>query len=119
MRLTFGYLSGFISDWKRLHLGDDELRALELAIMQRPSVGQVIPGTGGLRKVRFAPPSWNRGKSGAIRVCYVLFTRYENVFMLAAYAKNEQENITAADKAIYRRLVSAIEANLTGKGRQS
>ena len=115
MRLTFGYLNVFSADWRRLRLDDDDLRALELEIMHNPSVGRMIPGAGGLRKIRFSTPGWNRGKSGAIRVCYVYFLRYESVYMFGAYAKNERENITAADKAAYRRLLSAIETELGGR----
>jgi hypothetical protein len=117
MRLGFGYLRVFTADWKRLGLDDDDLRALELAVMENPSAGRIIPGAGGLRKIRFAPPGWNRGKSGAVRVCYVYFALHETAFMLAAFAKNEQENITPADKAAYRALIRGIEAGLAGRER--
>jgi hypothetical protein len=117
MRLTVGYLSIFVSDWRRLGLDDEDLRALELAVMENPSAGRIIPGAGGLRKMRFAPIGWGRGKSGGTRVCYVYFARHDSVFMLAAYSKNEQENITAADKARYRRMIQSIEAGIAGRGR--
>jgi hypothetical protein len=113
MLLAFGYVGVFVADWKRLGLNDEDLRALELGIMERPDAGRVIPGTGGLRKIRFAPPRWKRGKSGAVRVCYVYFARFEWCFMLAAYAKNEQENISSADKAAYRKILIAIEFALS------
>ena len=115
MRLTFGYLSVFAADWKRLRLDDEDLRALELAIMENPSAGRIIPGTGGLRKFRFAPPRWNRGKSGAVRVCYVYFMQRDAAFMLAVYSKNERENIAPADKAAYRALIRDIEHDLASR----
>jgi hypothetical protein len=60
--------SGFAADWRRLGLTDDDMRALELAVMEQPEKGVVMRGAGGLRKIRFAPPSWHTGKSGAVRV---------------------------------------------------
>jgi hypothetical protein len=116
--LTFGYPGVFVADWKRLRLDDEDLRVLELEIMDNPVAGRVIPGAGGLRKIRFAPRSWGRGKSGSVRVCYVYFFAHESAYMLAAYAKNEKENITPAQKAAYRRLIQAFEAGMTARQRQ-
>ncbi len=76
-------------------------------------MGRVIPGTGGLRKIRFSPSSWRRGKSGAIRACYAYFVSAEQVFLVAAYGKNEKENLTAGEKAAYRKLLREIELSLT------
>jgi hypothetical protein len=65
MQLTIVQLAAFVSDWKRLGLDDEDLQALENIFRRSPEAGTVIPGTGGFRKVRFAPPSWHTGKSGA------------------------------------------------------
>src|SRR5688500_11732265 len=62
VRMVLTQTSGFAADWRRLGLGDEDLRALESAVMQRPERGSVMRGSGGLRKVRFAPPSWHTGK---------------------------------------------------------
>jgi hypothetical protein len=115
--LSFGYAGVFVADWKHLRLDDDDLRDLEVEIMENPGAGRVIPGTGGLRKIRFAPQRWGRGKSGSIRVCYVYFIVRQTAFVLAAYAKNEQQNLTPGDKAYYRRLIKAIEGCFPGKER--
>ena len=109
MRLTFVHLAVFLADWKRLKLGDEDLRALELLVLEEPQAGRIIPGAAGLRKIRFSPPRWRRGKSGAIRVCYAFFARSSVVCFVVAYAKNEQENITAKLKAEYRQLLRGIE----------
>ena len=73
--LSFVYLGSFLDDWVDLGLGEPDLEALEKLIMDRPEVGVVMPGTGGLRKVRFASTKGNKGKSGSERVCYALFPR--------------------------------------------
>lgn len=66
--------------------------------MERPQAGAVIPGAGGFRKVRFAPPSWGRGKRGAARVIYAYFPEFEAVVLFLIYGKNEQGNLTPRQK---------------------
>lgn len=93
-------------------MGDDDLRALESEILQRPDIGRVIPGTGGLRKMRFAPPSWRRGKRGATRVCYVWFTEVQAVYLVTIYTKQEIDNLSAADKNYYRKVLEGYRRYL-------
>ena len=106
MRYTFVQAPPFVSTLERLGLTDEDLRALESAIMARPEAGSVMAGTGGLRKARFAPPSWHTGKSGALRVCYVVFPTAGVCYLLDLIAKNERANLSAADKARWRRWIS-------------
>src|SRR3954462_2294643 len=70
--LSFVEMEGFADDWRDLRLSDD-LMSLQVTILSRPTDPPVIPGTGALRKIRFAPAGWSKGKSGAVRVCYVYF----------------------------------------------
>ena len=114
MRLTFGQVASFVADWKRLKLTDEDLRALEALILERPRAGVVVQGTGGLRKLRFAPPSWHTGKRGATRVCYVLFTEIDQCYFIALFAKNEQSNLDAAQKAAARKLIEGLRTHLKG-----
>src|ERR1700722_15565615 len=107
MKLTFIQPSSFVTDWRRLGLTDEDLQALETELMERPSAGPVMKGTGGLRKVRFAPPSANRGKSGAMRVCYIMFSSAGCCYLLAIFPKNEQANLSDADKAMWRKWIAA------------
>lgn len=74
-------------------LSDEDYRSLQIALMLRPEQGPVIRGGGGLRKVRWARPGG--GKSGGLRVIYWSPTE-EAFYMLYAYAKNEQGDLTAA-----------------------
>ena len=60
-------------------------------LMLRPEAGALIRGSGGLRKVRWNLPG--KGKRGALRVIYY-WDRPDTIFMLLAYRKNEQENLT-------------------------
>jgi hypothetical protein len=112
MRLTFGQTVAFDAQWRRLRLTDEDLQALESLIMERPEAGVVMQGTGGLRKIRFAPPSWHTGKSGATRVCYVAYTEFGHCLLVELFAKNEKVNLSAAGKMAARRAVEAFRRRL-------
>ena len=108
MELTFVQLPGFVKEWKQLRLGDDDLRALELMLLENPQAGAVMAGTGGMRKVRFAPPSRRSGKSGAYRVGYAFLRLAETVLLVAIFAKSDKGNLTAAEKLKVKRAVGAF-----------
>ncbi len=112
MRLTFIQLPRFAARWAQLKLTDDDLRALEQSLLRNPDAGAVVPGTGGLRKVRFAPPSRHVGKSGAFRVGYAYFRSADSVYPLAIFPKNEQANLTPAEKVEARKLIETIGRGL-------
>jgi len=71
-----------------------------------------MQGTGGLRKARFAPPSWHRRKSGAMRVCYAVRAEYGLVFLVALFAKNKQANLTASERRAAKDLLDEIDLTL-------
>ena len=102
--------TAFIRDWKSLGLGDNDLRRLEKELLQNPKIGDIISGTGRLRKMRFSFE--HSGKRGSTRVCYVDFEAKEIIYLLAVFAKNEQENLSQAEKNILRKKISALEASL-------
>lgn len=103
--LAFIELRGFSDDWKRLGLDDDDLLGLQVAIMAGPRQPPVVAGTDGLRKIRFAPRRWKTGKSGAVRVGYVYFEEFGIVLLVVAYAKNEQDDLSASEKRAIRDLI--------------
>ena len=73
------------------YLSDDEYAALQQALMESPDAGDVVRGSGGVRKLRWGLPG--RGKRGGIRVIYYLRPRQGEVWMLTLYAKNEADSI--------------------------
>ena len=75
------------------YLSDDEYAALQQALLADPEVGAIIPGSGGVRKLRWGAAG--RGKRGGIRVIYFLRTRHGQIWMLTLYANNVAENISA------------------------
>ena len=97
--LHFVELDEFGDDWQQLGLDVEiDLLALQMHIMSSPEFAPVIPGTGGLRKLRFSPLGWKRGKSGAIRVCYAYFKSHWTVLLVMAYRKGQKETLTETEK---------------------
>jgi mRNA-degrading endonuclease RelE of RelBE toxin-antitoxin system len=78
-------------------------RELQNALVDDPSRGNVIPGTGGLRKVRWLGSG--RGKRGGVRVIYYWIRDRDWILMLLAYPKSEREDLTAEQKRVLRQLV--------------
>jgi mRNA-degrading endonuclease RelE of RelBE toxin-antitoxin system len=75
------------------YLDDDEYHELQKVLMNNPETGDIIPGSGGLRKVRWR--AQGRGKRGGYRVIYYARLRQGVILMLTMYPKNVSENIPA------------------------
>ena len=75
------------------HLSDEEYARLQELLIRDPDTGDLIPGSGGVRKVRWGVKG--RGKRGGIRVIYYARTRLGQIWMLTLYAKNVVESIPA------------------------
>jgi hypothetical protein len=83
--------------WSNLDLEDEDLQSLQILIMAAPTAHPVIPGSKGLRKLRFSRPGSKTGKSGSFRVYYAYFDEYGIVLLMAIIAKNERSDLTKAD----------------------
>ncbi len=90
---------------KRLRtlLDDDSYAAFQRALADRPDMGDVIEGTGGLRKVRVA--SSGRGKRGGSRVIYYHFVSASQIALLLIYPKNEKSDLTDDERKALKRIV--------------
>ena len=75
------------------YLTDDEYAQLQAALADAPDRGALVPGSGGVRKLRWSQPG--REKRGGIRVIYYAKTRDGIIWMLTIYAKNEKASIPA------------------------
>lgn len=75
-------------------IGDDGIFSIQMYLMEQPAAGDVIPGSGGCRKLRWAAKS--HGKRGGARVIYYWFSTADRILLLDLYAKNESENLSAA-----------------------
>ena len=87
---------------------DDLYADLQRAILRQPDIGDIIPGSGGLRKVRWKTPG--SGKRGGVRVIYFWLAKFDQIYMVYAYAKAKKENLT---KDQIRQLCKLVEEELS------
>lgn len=84
-----------------------ELEAFKFFIACNPTAGDIIPGTGGVRKVRWG--IGNRGKSGGARVIYYFMTPNYPIYLLTAYSKSKKASLTDSQKQDIKRIATAIK----------
>lgn len=82
---------------------DDQYLELQATLVVRPDAGDVIPRSGGLRKIRIAASG--RGKRGGARVIYYWIVARDQIYMLLAYAKNVQDDLTEDQLKVLRTLI--------------
>ncbi|MCY1363594.1 Toxin HigB-2 [compost metagenome] len=83
-------------------LSDEEYRAFQAHLAENPEAGDLIQGTGGLRKVRWAANG--KGKRGGVRVIYYHVTAAFQIRLLLIYRKRIQDNLTEAEKQVLRKI---------------
>lgn len=106
MTRKFIYTEPFRRCWKAMGLSDESLLDLEALLLKDPQMGDVIEGTGGARKLRIQLEG--RGKRGGGRVIYLDVFEQENLYLLFAYPKNVQEDLTPEQKRAIRNMIEAI-----------
>jgi hypothetical protein len=87
-------------------ISDQEYHLLQLQLSVRPESGDLIKGSGGIRKLRWSGSG--RGKRGGIRVIYYYLTEDEQIFMLYAYPKNKKDDLTADQLKQLKQLVEDL-----------
>lgn len=81
-------------------LDDEDYAEFQSALVQQPDLGDLIRGSGGLRKVRWRVPG--KGKRGGLRIIYYRLTQDDQILLLYAYAKSMQENLSESQLAALR-----------------
>jgi len=94
------------------YLSDDEYRELQDRLASAPELGDVIPGTGGFRKLRWADPRRGKGSRGGLRVIYYYFQGDQQIWLMTLYDKSEASDLTPRER---QALKSAIEAELRAR----
>ena len=95
----------FLSATRKL-MSDDERFALVDYLASNPSAGDLIPGAGGVRKLRWALQG--RGKRGGARVIYYFHCEDVPLFALTAYAKNQRADLSDAERNDFKRLTKSL-----------
>jgi mRNA-degrading endonuclease RelE of RelBE toxin-antitoxin system len=100
--MIFKETNVFTKQVKQL-LDPESYRLLQLRLVADPEAGALIPGSGGLRKIRWQGSG--RGKRGGVRAIYYWAAKDEVLLMLLAYPKNERDDLTAEQKRVLTALV--------------
>jgi hypothetical protein len=98
------YVSGYLTD--------DEYRELQNRLAAAPEHGDVIPGTGGFRKLRWTDPRRGKGRRGGLRVIYYYFPGEQQIWLITLYDKDEASDLTAKER---QALKSASEIELRAR----
>jgi hypothetical protein len=103
------YVSGYLSD--------DEYRKMQVRLATAPEAGDMIPGTGGFRKLRWADPKRGKGRRGGLRVIYYYFSGANQIWLMTLYDKNEASDLTPRQReALKAAIEGEIRARQTAKG---
>ena len=91
------------------YLSDEEYRSLQYLLALNPELGDLMPGTGGFRKLRWADQRRGKGRRGGLRVIYYYFSSDEQIWLMTLYGKNEADDLTPKEKKV---LHTAIRTEL-------
>jgi hypothetical protein len=87
------------------YLEDDQYRRLQLFLTLDPEAGDVMRGTGGCRKLRWADRRRGKGKRGGLRVIYYYLVKDGQIWLLTLYDKDEVIDLSAREKSLLKAMV--------------
>jgi len=106
MKATFIELPAF--DRHRTdYLTDAQFSELQITLMKNPEAGDLIQGTGGLRKLRFGDPRRGKGKRGGLRVIYYWWNGQKQFWLFTLYDKNEMDDLSAKEKRLLKAMLES------------
>lgn len=89
------------------YLNDETFRSLQEAMMRNPEAGDVIEGTGGLRKLRHGNMRRGKGKRGGLRVIYYWWDGHSQFWLFTLYDKDEMDDLSSDQKKVLKRMLKA------------
>ena len=107
MNRTFIEVPSFTKKWESLGLTDKDLQQPQNELLKDPKVGDVIKGTGGLRKIRI--PMDYSGKRGGGRVLYIDIEYKETIYFINVYTKNEKDDLTEDEKKAFKTIIKFLK----------
>jgi hypothetical protein len=99
-------------------LGDEGYRRFQRELASNPDKGDVMPGCGGLRKVRVGDESRGKGKRGGARVVYLDIPGAGRIDLIAIYGKDEQDDLTPQQKKVLAALAKKAKAEAVATARR-
>lgn len=110
MKALFIELPAF-SRYRTDYLDDENFRGLQKTMMKNPEAGDVIEGTGGLRKLRYGDPRRGKSKRGGLRIIYYWWDGGSQFWLFTLYDKDEMDDLSAKEKKVLKdRLKTELEA---------
>ncbi|ASK33304.1 type II toxin-antitoxin system RelE/ParE family toxin [Alloalcanivorax mobilis] len=106
MQAIFVELASF-RRYRAAYLDDDTYWLLQQILMLHPEAGARIPGTGGLRKVRFVDERRGKGKRGGLRVIYYWWSGGRQFWLFTLYDKDEASDLTLGQRKTLKTLLKA------------
>jgi hypothetical protein len=98
------------SRYREDYLDDEGFADLQLGLARNPEAGDLVPGAGGIRKLRWKDPRRKKGKRGGLRVIYYCFLSNEEIWLLTLYDKDEAADLSKNEKDLMRRALEAERA---------
>lgn len=92
--------------FKKKQILQEDFDEFKRNLTVHPEMGDLISGTGGVRKTRLK--SSTRGKSGSFRICYYFLTKKDEIFLILIYPKNVQEDLTMQQKKDLKQIVNFL-----------
>jgi len=106
MKALFVELPAF-AKYRADYLDDDGFRGLQQSMLKNPEAGDVIEGTGGLRKLRHGDPRRGKGKRGGLRVIYYWWDGGRQFWLFTLYDKDEMEDLSTDEKKLLKGMLKA------------
>jgi hypothetical protein len=106
------------SRYREEYLDDEGFRKLQQALSGNPEVGDLVPGAGGIRKLRWSDVRRGKGKRGGLRIIYYCFLSDEEIWLLTLYGKNEASDLSTDEKLQLKRALEAERAARKKRGTQ-
>jgi len=106
------------SRYREDYLDDEGFRKLQQALSGNPEEGDLIPGAGGIRKLRWSDVRRGKGKRGGLRIVYYCFLSDEEIWLLTLYGKDEASDLSKDEKVQLKRALEAERAALKRRGTQ-
>ncbi|MCC5933087.1 MAG: type II toxin-antitoxin system RelE/ParE family toxin [Balneolales bacterium] len=85
-------------------VSEEAYRIFQLKLSSKPDSGNLIKGSGGLRKIRWQ--ATGRGKRGGLRIIYYWYPHSSKIYFLYVYQKNETEDLTADQISFLKSLIN-------------
>ncbi len=95
--------------WVTKNFTDDEYSSIQHFIKDNPTAGTVMPGCGGLRKIRFPDPKRRKGKRGGVRIIYFHIPEVKWIYFIHGYDKDESDDLTTDQKKILASMAKTLK----------